>query len=211
MISASSALASRTRSSAKVSFLYTGRVTLPQRWPGTSGPARMGQRDRFCVPGHKNGREERVGRCSGTPTDLLDAGRLKEEYGTQGRNRGPRRRGRRRRAGRRRVRGRGGQHPGQHGAGGRGLELPNLQNLGLGNVAEIEGVPAEELPARLARAHGRALRGQGHARRALGDDGMILEDPLPTYPEGFPEEIIHRFEEETGRGSSVTSRPRERR
>jgi len=29
--------------------------------------------------------------------------------------------------------------------------------------------------------------------------GLILEDPLPTYPEGFPEEIIHRFEEETGR------------
>jgi phosphopentomutase len=29
--------------------------------------------------------------------------------------------------------------------------------------------------------------------------GLVLEDPLPTYPEGFPEEIIHRFEEETGR------------
>jgi phosphopentomutase len=29
--------------------------------------------------------------------------------------------------------------------------------------------------------------------------GLILEDPLPTYPEGFAEEIIHRFEEETGR------------
>jgi phosphopentomutase len=29
--------------------------------------------------------------------------------------------------------------------------------------------------------------------------GLILGDPLPTYPEGFPEEIIHRFEEETGR------------
>ena len=30
--------------------------------------------------------------------------------------------------------------------------------------------------------------------------GLVLEDPLPTYPEGFPEEVLHRFEEETGRG-----------
>jgi phosphopentomutase len=30
--------------------------------------------------------------------------------------------------------------------------------------------------------------------------GLILEDPLPTYPDGFPEEIIRRFERSTGRG-----------
>jgi phosphopentomutase len=29
--------------------------------------------------------------------------------------------------------------------------------------------------------------------------GLILDDPLPTYPDGFPEEIISRFENETGR------------
>ena len=29
--------------------------------------------------------------------------------------------------------------------------------------------------------------------------GIVLEDPLPTYPDGFPEELISRFEEETGR------------
>ncbi len=30
--------------------------------------------------------------------------------------------------------------------------------------------------------------------------GLVLEDPLPTYPDGFPQEIIRRFEGETGRG-----------
>ena len=30
--------------------------------------------------------------------------------------------------------------------------------------------------------------------------GLVLEDPLPTYPEGFPDEVLRRFEEETGRG-----------
>src|SRR5918998_3314589 len=30
--------------------------------------------------------------------------------------------------------------------------------------------------------------------------GLVLEDPLPTYPNGFPEELLLRFEKETGRG-----------
>jgi phosphopentomutase len=29
--------------------------------------------------------------------------------------------------------------------------------------------------------------------------GLVLEDPLPTYPEGFPEDVLRRFEDETGR------------
>jgi phosphopentomutase len=80
-----------------------------------------------------------------------------------------------------------------------GLELPNLQNLGLGNVAKIEGVPAEESPR---ASHGLMVE-LSAAKATLAGHwemmGLILEDPLPTYPEGFPEEIIHRFEEETGR------------
>ena len=81
----------------------------------------------------------------------------------------------------------------------RGLDLPNLQNLGLGNVADIEGVPAEESPR---ASHGLMVE-LSAAKATLAGHwemmGLILEDPLPTYPEGFPEEIIHRFEEETGR------------
>jgi phosphopentomutase len=80
-----------------------------------------------------------------------------------------------------------------------GLDLPNLQNLGLGNVAEIEGVPAEESPR---ASHGLMVE-LSAAKATLAGHwemmGLILEDPLPTYPEGFPVEIIYRFEEETGR------------
>ena len=80
-----------------------------------------------------------------------------------------------------------------------GLDLPNLQNLGLGNVAEIEGVPAEDSTG---ASHGVMVE-LSAAKATLAGHwemmGLILEDPLPTYPEGFPEEIIHRFEEETGR------------
>jgi phosphopentomutase len=81
-----------------------------------------------------------------------------------------------------------------------GLDLPNLQRLGLGNVAEIEGVPAEDPPG---ASHGLMVE-LSAAKATLAGHwemmGLILEDPLPTYPDGFPPETIRRFEEETGRG-----------
>jgi phosphopentomutase len=80
-----------------------------------------------------------------------------------------------------------------------GLDLPNLQSLGLGNLTEIEGMPAEDS----TRASHGVMVELSAAKATLAGHwemmGLILEDPLPTYPEGFPEEIIHRFEEETGR------------
>src|SRR5215218_8989478 len=80
-----------------------------------------------------------------------------------------------------------------------GLQAPNLQALGLGNIEEIEGLPPAESPG---ASHGLMVE-QSAAKATLAGHwemmGLLLEDPLPTYPEGFPEEIIHRFEEETGR------------
>ena len=71
--------------------------------------------------------------------------------------------------------------------------LPNLQRYGLGNVRPLEGVP----PAAPPRAsYGRcALRSNGkdtttgHWELA----GIILEKAFPTYPRGFPPEVIARF------------------
>ena len=80
-----------------------------------------------------------------------------------------------------------------------GLEVPNLQMLGLGNVVEIEGVPAQPSPR---ASHGLMVE-LSAAKATLAGHwemmGLVLEDPLPTYPNGFPEEIIGRFEQETGR------------
>jgi phosphopentomutase len=81
-----------------------------------------------------------------------------------------------------------------------GLDLPNLQRLGLGSVTEIEGVPPEGTPG----ASPGLMVELSAAKATLAGHwemmGLILEDPLPTYPDGFPEEIIRRFERETGRG-----------
>ena len=79
------------------------------------------------------------------------------------------------------------------------LKIPNMVQLGLGN---IEGVTC--LPKVVATgAYGRM------AERSMGKDtttghweftGVISEHPLPTYPNGFPEEVLKPFMEQTGRG-----------
>jgi phosphopentomutase len=81
-----------------------------------------------------------------------------------------------------------------------GLVTPNLQALGLGNVEQMEGVPPVEssgasygLMVELAAAKATLA---GHWEMM----GLVLEDPLPTYPRGFPDEVLRRFENETGRG-----------
>jgi phosphopentomutase len=80
----------------------------------------------------------------------------------------------------------------------REVHLPNLARHGLGNIRPLRGVP----PAREPRAaYGRcALRSNGkdtttgHWEMA----GIILERAFPTYPNGFPPEVIDRFVRETG-------------
>jgi phosphopentomutase len=80
-----------------------------------------------------------------------------------------------------------------------GLEAPNLQALGLGNIGEIEGVAPTGSPV---ASHGLMIE-RSAAKATLAGHwemmGLVLEDPLPTYPEGFPEHVLRRFEEETGR------------
>jgi phosphopentomutase len=80
-----------------------------------------------------------------------------------------------------------------------GLAVPNMRALGLGNVAEIEGVPPEGSPR---ASHGLMVELSAAKATLVGHwemMGIVSEDPLPTYPDGFPEEVISRFERETGR------------
>lgn len=82
------------------------------------------------------------------------------------------------------------------------FHVPNLQKLGLFN---IEGVrcrgqePAKNPLAAVARMK-EASRGKdttiGHWEIA----GLVSKEPLPTYPNGFPEEVIDEFSKLTGRG-----------
>jgi phosphopentomutase len=80
-----------------------------------------------------------------------------------------------------------------------GLKLRHLGALGLGNVVEIEGVP----PVASPRAFHGLMQERSAGKATLSGHwemmGIVLEVRLPTYPNGFPEELISSFEEETGR------------
>ena len=81
-----------------------------------------------------------------------------------------------------------------------GLALPNLERLGLGCCASLAGVRAVAEPA---AAHGIAEPVSAGKDSTTGHwelCGLVLERPFPTYPDGFPTEIIQEFSRRTGRG-----------
>jgi phosphopentomutase len=81
-----------------------------------------------------------------------------------------------------------------------GLELPNLQALGLGNVAPLEGCPPLASAPSVA---GRLLERSRGKDTTVGHwelTGVVTERPFPTYPDGFPQEILDEFAAATGRG-----------
>jgi phosphopentomutase len=78
-----------------------------------------------------------------------------------------------------------------------GLELPALQALGLGCIVPLRGVSAVSDPAIHGRLHPLGP-GKDSATGHWELMGAVLERPLPTYPQGFPPEVIARLEEAMG-------------
>lgn len=80
-----------------------------------------------------------------------------------------------------------------------GLNLPQLSNLGLGNIIEISGVPSVD---RAVFSYGKmacASAGKDSTTGHWEHFGLITERPFPTYPDGFPGVIVAEFERRTGR------------
>ena len=80
------------------------------------------------------------------------------------------------------------------------LHIPNMITAGLGNMDGVTCLPKVENPT------GAFCR---LSERSMGKDttighweiaGLVSENPLPTYPEGFPEEVLAPFRAATGRG-----------
>jgi phosphopentomutase len=80
-----------------------------------------------------------------------------------------------------------------------GLHAPNLARLGLGGLTEVKGIAPD---GDRGTAHGK------QQERSAGKDtitghweicGIVLDRPFPTYPKGFPPEVIEPFEAAVGR------------
>ncbi len=80
------------------------------------------------------------------------------------------------------------------------LHIPNMIAAGLGNIDGVICLPKTDAPtgacARLREASMGKDTTIGHWEIA----GLVSPDPLPTYPQGFPEEILAPFRAKTGRG-----------
>ena len=80
------------------------------------------------------------------------------------------------------------------------LHIPNMIAAGLGNIDGVTCLPAAPSPAgayaRLAEASMGKDTTIGHWEIA----GIVSPTPLPTYPNGFPEEVLAPFRQATGRG-----------
>jgi phosphopentomutase len=80
-----------------------------------------------------------------------------------------------------------------------GLRLPALGALGLGHLAEIAGVPPAEHPAGAFGVMTEVSAGKDSTTGHWELMGIILDRPFPTYPRGFPPEVIEPFEARIGR------------
>ncbi len=86
-----------------------------------------------------------------------------------------------------------------------GLKLPTLERLGLGSILELEGVRPASAPVLHGRLH---PLGPGKDSTAGHWElmGVVSPTPLPTYPDGFPDEVIEIVVAASGR-NVVCNRP----
>lgn len=81
-----------------------------------------------------------------------------------------------------------------------GLNVPNMERMGLGNIAILEGVRPQTQPT---AAYGKMAEVSSGKDTTTGHwelMGLHIHQPFPTYPNGFPAEVMDRFSAETGRG-----------
>ena len=81
-----------------------------------------------------------------------------------------------------------------------GLDVPNMETMGLGNIAILEGVKPQLKPSAAFGKMDEVSAGKdttaGHWELA----GIHITQPFPMYPEGFPPEVMDAFVTQTGRG-----------
>jgi phosphopentomutase len=80
-----------------------------------------------------------------------------------------------------------------------GLRLPNMQRLGLGGVASLEGMPFALKPTGAFGLMEPASAGKDSTTGHWEIAGLKLAVPFPTYPNGFPQSILDAFAARSGR------------
>jgi phosphopentomutase len=81
-----------------------------------------------------------------------------------------------------------------------GLKTPYLETMGLANIAILEGVIPQAAPTAAYGKMAEVSPGKDTTTGHWELMGLHLKKPFPLYPNGFPPEVMERFEAEIGRG-----------
>ena len=80
------------------------------------------------------------------------------------------------------------------------LSVPNMQSLGLFNIDGVDIGTKSELPKGAFLRLAESSRGKDTTTGHWEISGIVSKKPFPTFPDGFPEEVISKFKAATGRG-----------
>ena len=80
-----------------------------------------------------------------------------------------------------------------------GLNMPNMQKLGLGNIGDIKGIEKQDSPLAYFTKMQEASNGKDTMTGHWEIMGLNIQKPFRTFPDGFPPELIQQLEEKTGR------------
>lgn len=79
-----------------------------------------------------------------------------------------------------------------------GLNVPNLEKLGLGLLGDFKGIKKVENPTATVATLVEKSKGKDTTTGHWEIAGLVSEKPFATYPDGFPKELIDKFVEQTG-------------
>lgn len=88
-----------------------------------------------------------------------------------------------------------------------GLDLPNLQAFGLGNIGVFKGIVQTDRPRASFGKMGCRSKGKDSTTGHWELGGLVVEKEFPTYPGGFPEALIERFLQATGAHGVLGNKP----
>ena len=80
------------------------------------------------------------------------------------------------------------------------LDIPNMTAAGLGNIDGVTCLPKAEPQTGACARLTEASMGKDTTIGHWEISGIVSPKPLPTYPQGFPKEVLDAFEQATGRG-----------
>ena len=88
-----------------------------------------------------------------------------------------------------------------------GIKVPNMEKIGLGNIEDFKGIAKVKNPTGKYGTLTEKSKGKdtttGHWEMA----GLVSEKPFSTFPDGFPEELINKFIQETGCKGVLGNKP----